>query len=99
MSASKERLKGKAEEIGGAVKKTVGQVIGSDRMEAEGFAKQAKGEARQETVKAGERARGAVEGIAGKVKEVAGAIVNDKDLELEGKVDRLKGKARRKANQ
>lgn len=97
--AAKERLKGKAEEVEGTVKKAVGNLVGNDRLEAEGYAKKAQGEARQETAKAGERARGTVEGIAGKVKEVAGSLVNDPDLEAEGKLDRLKGKARRASNQ
>jgi uncharacterized protein YjbJ (UPF0337 family) len=96
--ATKERLKGKAQEIEGAVKRTVGNAIGNDRLAAEGYAKEAGGKARQETVKAGERVRGAVEGVAGRVKEVAGTLVDDPELELEGKADRLKGKARRVAN-
>jgi uncharacterized protein YjbJ (UPF0337 family) len=99
MKATKERLKGKAEENGGAVQKNVGKAVGNPRMETEGTAHQAKGIARQETVKAAERTKGSVEGIAGRVKETAGKLFDDPELELEGKGERLQGKVRRKTNQ
>ena len=47
MSNQSNRAEGKAEEIGGKIKGTVGKVIGNEQMEAEGKAKELKGEARQ----------------------------------------------------
>ena len=41
------RSEGAAEELGGKVKNTVGKLIGNEQMEAEGKAKELKGEARQ----------------------------------------------------
>ncbi len=42
-----ERVKGKVEEIAGAVKNRVGAVIDNEQMQTEGKAKELKGEARQ----------------------------------------------------
>ncbi len=61
MSNASNRGEGAAEELGGKIKKAVGKVIGNEQMEAEGKAKELKGEARQESAKAGERVKGKVE--------------------------------------
>jgi len=48
---SRERVKGKAEELIGAAKNRVGHMIGNERLIATGKAKELKGEARQKTNK------------------------------------------------
>jgi uncharacterized protein YjbJ (UPF0337 family) len=95
---SKERARGKAEEIAGKVQKHVGRAVGSTEHEAEGALREADGKGRQEAAKAAGRTRGAVQQIAGKAKKVAGRVLDDADLEAEGTVEDLEGKARRKAN-
>jgi uncharacterized protein YjbJ (UPF0337 family) len=97
-SPMSERVKGKAEELGGAIQKTVGKATGNQREEVSGAARQAKGVARQEVVKASERVRGAVEEGVGTLEQAAGAAVGDASLEREGKVDRVEGKVGRKFN-
>ena len=47
MGANEERIKGKAEEIKGHVKHGVGSVLGNEQMQAEGKARELKGDARQ----------------------------------------------------
>ena len=57
MSPSNEsaRVEGKVEEIGGTLKKSVGQIIGNEQMELEGKLHEVRGQAHQESAKAGER--------------------------------------------
>lgn len=45
--AANEKAKAKTEQAKGAVKKTVGSAVGNQRLENEGRAEQAKGDARQ----------------------------------------------------
>ena len=49
MSNESKRAEGVAQEIGGKVKAGVGALIGNEQMEAEGRARELKGEARQKT--------------------------------------------------
>jgi uncharacterized protein YjbJ (UPF0337 family) len=98
MSNAGKRVEGKAEEIVGKVKGAVGNLIGNDRMEAEGKATALKGELKQEVAKGAERIKGAVEQVAGKAKQVVGSLVDSEQMELEGKATELKGEARRAGN-
>ncbi len=93
-----KRVEGKVEEVAGAIKKTVGRVIGSDQMEHEGKALQVEGQVRQESAKAGERVKGAVEELTGNVKNRVGHLIDNEQMEVEGKLKALKGKARQEAN-
>lgn len=47
MSNASNRSEGIAEELGGKIKKTIGAAIGNEQMEAEGKARELKGEARE----------------------------------------------------
>lgn len=98
MSNASERSEGSAEALGGKIKKVAGQVIGNEQMEAEGRAKELKGEARKESAKAGERAQGKAEEVAGAVKNRIGAVIDNEQMQAEGKAKELKGEARQKAN-
>ncbi len=93
-----KRSEGKAEEIGGAIKKNVGKLIGDEKLEAEGKLKELKGVSRQESSKAGERAKGAVEELLGAVENRVGHLIDNERMQAEGKVHELKGQARQKAN-
>ena len=93
-----ERAEGKMEEIGGTVEKNVGRLVGNERVELKGRAKELEGQTRQETVKAGERARGVAEELAGTVEKNVGRLVGNERVEVEGKVKELKGQARQKTN-
>jgi uncharacterized protein YjbJ (UPF0337 family) len=99
MSNAKDRAEGKAEEIGGKIKKGVGQVIGNEQMEAEGIVKEKKGEAKQEAAKASERTKGKVQEAVGAVKNRVGAVIDDEEMQAEGKAKELEGEARQKANE
>lgn len=98
-NANTRRTEGKIEEIGGAVRAKVGEVLGNQDMEIAGRTDQVRGQAKQTAAKAEERSRGVVEQVAGKVKGAVGAITGNNDLEAEGKLEDLKGRARRKANE
>jgi uncharacterized protein YjbJ (UPF0337 family) len=93
-----DRGEGVAEQVGGKIKQGVGKLIGNEQMEAEGKAKELKGEAREETAKAGERSKGAVEEVVGAVKNRVGAVIDNEQMQAEGKAKELKGEARQKAN-
>lgn len=92
------RGEGVAEQVGGKIKAGVGKLIGNEQMEAEGRAKELKGEAREEAAKAGERSKGAVEEVVGAVKNRVGAVIDNEQMQVEGKAKELKGEARQKAN-
>lgn len=98
MSNASKRAEGKAEEIGGIIKKNIGKLIGNDQMEAEGVVKEEKGEAKQEAAKAAERTKGKVEEIVGAVKNRVGAVIDNEEMQVEGRAKELKGEARQKAN-
>jgi len=52
MSNASKRDEGAAEKLGGKIKGGIGRLVGNERMEAEGEAKEAKGRAKQEVAKA-----------------------------------------------
>ena len=99
MSNQSKRAEGKAEEIGGKIKKGIGKIIGNEQMEAEGVVKEQKGEAKQEAAKAAERTKGKVEEIVGAVKNRVGAVIDNEQMQVEGRATELKGEARQKANE
>lgn len=92
------RGEGVAEQVGGAIKKGIGQVIGNEQMEAEGEAKRLKGKAREEEAKAEERVKGKVEEVTGAIKNRVGAVIDNEQMQAEGKARELKGEARQEAN-
>lgn len=98
MGSIAKRGEGIAEQVGGKIKEGVGKVTGSEQMQAEGAAQEAKGEAHEEAAKAGERAQGATEELAGTLKNRAGALIGNEQLQAEGKAKELEGEARQKAN-
>ena len=98
MSNASKRSEGAAEKLGGKLKGAVGKVLGNERMEAEGRAKEIKGTAKEEAAKAAERAKGKREEVVGAVKNRIGAVIDNEQMEAEGKVKELKGEARQKAN-
>ena len=98
MNNVRERSEGKAEELGGKIKQGLGNLIGNEQMEAEGAAKAAKGEARQEAAKAGERIKGKAEEVVGAVKNRVGHVIDNEQMEAEGKLKEIKGDARQEAN-
>ena len=70
-----------------------------EQMEAEGRAKELKGEAKQESAKAAGRAEGKVNEVVGAVKNRVGAVIGNEQMQAEGKVKELKGEAKQKANE
>ncbi|NTW97164.1 MAG: CsbD family protein [Oscillochloris sp.] len=98
MSNGTERVKGKVEEIKGAVKATVGDLTNNDQLHAEGHADQAEGQSRQELAKAKERVKGAGEELVGETKDAIGGLMGNDHLEAEGEAEARKGKARQNIN-
>ena len=49
MSSSSDKIKGYANEVAGSVKKTVGNAVGSDKMQVEGEVQKLKGKAQVAT--------------------------------------------------
>ncbi len=99
MAENQERGKGKLEEIGGQIKKGVGNMTGNEQMEAEGRAQELKGEGRQETAKAVGSGKGMVDQAKGNLKQGVGNLTGNEQMQAEGKVDEMKGDARRTVNE
>ena len=98
MSNESNKSEGVAQQIGGKIKKVVGQVIGDESMEAAGAAKQAEGIAREEAAKANERGKGKIEEVIGAVKNRVGHVIDNERLAAEGKATELKGEDRQASN-
>ena len=98
MSNASKRSEGAAEKLGGKIKRSIGKLIGNERMEAEGRAKELKGTAKVESAKAAERAKGQVQEVAGAAKNRVGAVIDNEQMQVEGKAKELEGEARQKAN-
>ena len=99
MSNESDKSEGTAEKIGGTIKKGVGKLIGDEVMEAEGRAKELKGEARREEAKAEERTKGKLEEIGGAIKNRVGRLIDDDEMAADGKVTELTGEKRQEKNQ
>lgn len=56
----KNRIEGAADKAKGAIKETVGKVVGNDRLRAEGAADKAKGAVKETAGKVADKARDAV---------------------------------------
>lgn len=98
MSNTTKRIEGAAQELGGKVKKGIGEAIGNEQMQAEGKATELKGQGKQEAAKAAERVKGGFEQVTGTVKNKVGNLIGNEQMEAEGKARELKGEAREKAN-
>lgn len=72
MSEMTDKAKGLANQAGGKLKQGVGDAVGSDRMQGEGAAQEAKGSAQ----KAMGDAKGAVKDTANKVADAADKALN-----------------------
>ena len=98
MSNQSDKSEGTAEKIGGAIKKNVGKLVGDEVMEAEGHAKELRGEARIEGAKAGERVKGKLEEVGGAIKNRVGRLIDDDEMAEEGKETELTGEKRQQSN-
>src|SRR3954463_1016000 len=99
MSIESKRGEGAAEEIGGTIKKVAGRVLGDEQMEADGRAKEAAGEAKQEGAKAAGRVVGKIEEVVGAMKNRVGQVIDNEQMAAEGQIKELKGEAKQKVNE
>ncbi|CAG8687241.1 28584_t:CDS:2 [Dentiscutata erythropus] len=84
---------------GGAAKETLGKVVGSEKMEAEGREKKIEGNDEYDGAKTAGKAEGAKDEAAGGIKKSTGDTLGDTKMRVEGKATELKGQAERKANE
>jgi uncharacterized protein YjbJ (UPF0337 family) len=98
MSNQSDKGEGAAEKLGGKLKKGLGRLIGSRRMEAEGRAKETRGRTRVAAAKTSERARGKAERLVGAAKNRVGRLIGNERMIAEGKAKELRGAARQKVN-
>ncbi len=98
MNEKTERMRGKAEQIVGGVKRGVGDAVDDPDLEAEGAAEQTRGKVRETGAKVVGAVKGAADEVAGAVKGAFGDAADDPALEAEGNAQRLKGQVQRKAN-
>jgi uncharacterized protein YjbJ (UPF0337 family) len=98
MKNASKRAAGTAKELHGKVKRAVGRLVGSERLEAEGRARELTGRDEKETAKARERLKGAAEEVTGRVQSAAGDLIDDPETHARGRFRATKGKARQAAN-
>lgn len=98
MSNEDRKGEGTMEKLGGKIKHAVGEVVGSEKLKAEGEAQYLQGHARREEAKTEERGKGALDNIGGKIKNRVGALVGDKKIQAEGRVKEIEGEERLSAN-
>lgn len=63
MSHASKKVEGTVEEIGGKIKQTVGEVLGNEKMEAEGRMKKVAGHAKHEAAETAERVKEKVDDL------------------------------------
>lgn len=98
MNNAAKRGKGVAEELGGKIKGSFGKLLGNERMQVEGKAKELQGKGWQGSAKIAERAKGTAEELAGAIKGRVGAALGRKRMEAAGRAKELQGEARQRAN-
>lgn len=98
MKNASKRASGTAKELHGKVKRAVGKMVGSKRLQAEGRARELAGRDEKETAKAMERVKGAVEEVTGRIQGAAGDLIDDRETHVRGRFRQAKGKARQAAN-
>ncbi|CAG8653007.1 4212_t:CDS:2 [Ambispora leptoticha] len=86
-----ERIKGNAEYVAGATKETLGSMVGSERMKAEGAAAKTEGASRVDAAKTGKRTEGKAEELKGNVKETTGNLTGSNQMQAEGQTDQSTG--------
>ena len=74
-----KRAAGTAKELHGDDKKTVGKLVGSKRLEAEGRARELAGRDKKKPQDR-ERAKGAVEEVTGRIQSAAGDLIDDREI-------------------
>ena len=98
MSNASKRAAGTAKELHGKVQKSVGKLVGSERLEAEGRVRELAGRAEKESAKGRERIKGAIEQVTGRVESAVGELVDDPETRVRGQLRKAKGKARQATN-
>jgi uncharacterized protein YjbJ (UPF0337 family) len=98
MGNAKKRGAGATKEVGGRVKKNVGRLIGSERMEAEGRAQELAGRDQKESAKRAERVKGEIEEKTGALQRSAGELLDDEEVEARGRIRETRGALRKHAN-
>ena len=94
-----QRGRGLAKEVAGKVQKEAGRILGSEKTEAQGRARELTGRSERKAAEAKERAKGRVEEVAGRVQQGVGRAIGDDETEVKGALRRAKGRVRRKANE
>jgi uncharacterized protein YjbJ (UPF0337 family) len=87
---------GTFEEIGGTIKKKIGHILGDEKMELEGRAKELGGQARKAAADASEHAKGVVQEAVGAVENRVGHLIDNKDMQAKGRSKELAGQVHQK---
>lgn len=89
-----KQAEGKFQEVAGAIKKKVGAIVGSEKMEREGRSAELAGQTDQALANAGQVAKGAVERVVGTVENRVGHVLDNDKMKAEGRATAAKGRAR-----
>jgi uncharacterized protein YjbJ (UPF0337 family) len=98
MGNTAKRGKGAAKQLGGKAERKVGRLVGSERMQARGLARELKGAAEKEGAKARERFAGRIEEARGSLERKVAPLA-EKAVKAVGSTRRAKGRLRQRLNQ
>ena len=93
-SKTTQRIEDKVTELGGALQKNVGVLLGDEQMELEGKVREIDGKARREAHEALENAEGYAQEVAGNLQNRLGTATHDERMAAEGRLMELKGQSR-----
>lgn len=97
MGNAAKRGKGAAKQLGGKAERKVGRVVGSERMQLRGRARELEGAAEKEGAKARERIAGRLEEARGSLERKAAPLA-ERAVNAIGTARRAKGRLRQKLN-
>jgi uncharacterized protein YjbJ (UPF0337 family) len=94
----KRQATGASQTFVGRIKRAIGRLFGSRRLQVEGGAEELRCRANVAAGRAGERIEGAVQETAGTVKRKAGEVIERERPAVEGRAKEMEGRARRELN-
>ncbi|KAJ3148638.1 hypothetical protein HDU86_007393 [Geranomyces michiganensis] len=98
MSSASSKMHGHTEAAAGAVKQTVGEMVGSSQMSTEGAARKEAGHAEVKAAQVKGEVGGAAESTGGNIKKNVGQLTGDQSMAAEGATTQLKGDAKQATN-
>ncbi|KAJ3294865.1 hypothetical protein HK104_003206 [Borealophlyctis nickersoniae] len=92
------KVSGNMTATAGSIKESVGRMVGSAQMQAEGAAKRTEGNAEIQAAKTQGYTEGAVDSMGGSIKKHAGSAIGNEGMQARGAATEASGEAKKAAN-